>query len=176
MKLRELLETIFSKDPYDMIDFGSADLERFQSRISDTTLKKKISKNAEIHFVNHAGKFWILTVNRIPVAFLELGMRYKIGDSYYHSIELIYSLESFRKTVILGKFFIELRKLLEHPLMIGAGKTGGLVFPAGFELIKSLAKSNYFTLYSLNLKTGELNDFDPNEDLKTSHGKTIVFK
>lgn len=176
MKLIDLFETHFSDDNFDDLDFGSDDLIRLAPRISDKTLRKTISENVEIHFVNFLSRYWVLTVDREPVAFLQLGYLFEVADSYYMTVELIYAAAKIRKSVLLGKFFLELKSLLSHPLIIGAGDWGGVTYKHGTMLIKKLAKSHRFKLQSLDLKTGELSDFDVDSDMVSAKGKTIVFK
>lgn len=110
------------------------------------------------------------------LGWIELGDVVTVKDSPYRTIKFIYFVPAARRSRAVGLFLLGLKKVIDHPLMLGSDNHGGVLFAGGAELVKALGDSRSFTVSVLDLRTGESVPLTSDEQLESKKYKTLVFE
>jgi hypothetical protein len=155
---------------------SSADLGNLEDVLDSLADKNEVVKqlNSKQQIGKSNNKFTFMYEGKI-VGYLSMGSAVNFSGRKYLPIKMIYVLPRFRKTFALGLFIMGVSQVIEHPIVVGVDKFGGVLSPDGAELVKSLGKKKQYSVRTLNISTGEEREIQDSDFASDNHAITFAF-
>ena len=151
MKMNEII-TVSPESAVEMSDKDVAKVAAFFSKTAGIELPHGL----EVREQADASYRWLgLFKNDDLMGWVKLRPT-KVGGIDVFSIELVYLLPKYRKTIAAGWLFLYAKDIVGSPLVLGDDTNyGGVAYSDGEALMKALQRTGKFHLSLINTKTGE---------------------
>ena len=155
---------------------SSSDLGNLEDVLHSLKDKNEIVKplNSKQKIGRSGNKLTLLYEDEI-VGYISFSAPISFSGKKYLPVKMIYVLPHFRKTFALGLFMMGVSQVIEHPIVVGVDKFGGVLSPDGAELVKSLGKKKQYTVRVLNINTGEQREIEDSDFTSDNHMITFAF-